>query len=165
MSVPQIAFVGRHNSGKTTFLLAVLPLLTAAGLRVGYLKHASAGFEIDHPTKDSYRVRRTGVVQTIVAGERHVAIIDDAEAPTFAAVVERYVRGDLDLLLVEGYKREPLPKIEVARAALGRELLCAADSLLVATVSDFPTGLSAPSFALDDAAGIARFIRDRLPQG
>ena len=162
MTVPQIAFVGRHNSGKTTFLLAVLPHLRAAGLRVGYLKHASAGFEIDHPEKDSYRIRRTGVLQTIVAGDRHVAVIDDAEAPDLRAVVERYVRADLDLLVIEGFKREAVPKIEIARSALGRELLCAADPLLVATVTDFPAGTSVPAYGLDDAAGVAELIRERI---
>jgi len=160
--VPQIAFVGRHNSGKTTFLLAVLPQLVAGGLRVGYLKHASAGFEIDHPAKDSYRIRRSGVLQTIVAGDRHVAVVDDAEIPSLESVIRRYVRDDLDLLVVEGYKREPLPKIEVARAARARDLLCGADPLLVATVTDFPSGLDVPSFGLDDAAGVARLIRERI---
>lgn len=162
MTVPQIAFVGRHNSGKTTVLLAVLPHLVAAGLRVGYLKHASAGFDIDHPAKDSYRVRRTGVLQTIVAGDRHVAVIDDAEAPELGAVIARYARTDLDLLVLEGFKREPVAKIEVARAALSRELLCASDPQLVATVADFPTGVAVASFGPDDAAGVAQLIRDRL---
>jgi len=162
--VPEIAFVGRHNSGKTTFLLAVLPHLVAAGLRIGYLKHASAGFDIDHPTKDSYRVRRTGVLRTIVAGDRHVAVIDDAEAPDLGSVVARYVRSDLDLLVLEGFKREPVAKIEVARAALRPELLCGTDPLLVATVTDFPTESTVPAFGLDDAAGVAQLIRARLAQ-
>ena len=162
MTIPQIAFVGRHNSGKTTFLLAVLPHLVAAGLRVGYLKHARAGFDIDHPAKDSYRIRRTGVLQTIVAGDRHVAVIDDAEAPDLRSVIARYARSDLDLLVLEGFKREPVAKIEVARAALGRELLCANDPLLVATVADFPAGTSVPAFGLDDAAGVAQLIRQRV---
>ena len=68
VNAPRIAFVGRHNSGKTTLLLAVLPLLAAPGLRVGYLKHAHARFEIDRPEKDSYRARRTGVVRATAAG-------------------------------------------------------------------------------------------------
>lgn len=129
---------------------------------MGYLKHASAGFEIDHPEKDSYRIRRTGVLQTIVAGDRYVAVIDDAETPDLRSVVERYVRADLDLLVIEGFKREAVPKIEIARSALGRELLCAADPHLVATVTDFPTGTSVPAYLLDDAAGVAELIRERI---
>jgi molybdopterin-guanine dinucleotide biosynthesis protein MobB len=164
VKAPRIAFVGRHNSGKTTLLLAVLPLLVARGIRVGYLKHAHAGFEIDQPKKDSYRARRTGVVQTIVTGGGQTAVIDDESAQDLAldAVVARYAREDLELLVVEGFKSEPLPKIEVARAALSTELLCLNDRNLVATVSDFPLSPAVPHFGLGDAPAIADFIAARI---
>lgn len=104
-------------------------------------------------------MRRTGVLQTIVAGGGQVAVIDDAEAETgLEQVIARYVRDDLDLLVVEGFKRSPLPKIEVARAALSRELLCAGDPGLVAVVSDFEPPNAVSHFALDDAAGVAAFV-------
>lgn len=162
MKAPRIAFVGRHNSGKTTLLLDVLPLLVAKGLRVGYLKHAHAGFEIDRPEKDSYRARRTGVVQTIVTGGGQTAVIDDAEELSLEAAIARYGREDLDLIVVEGFKAEPLPKIEVARAALSTELLCLNDRNLVATVTDFPVSPDVPHFGLGDARAIADFIGQRL---
>ena len=162
VKAPRIAFVGRHNSGKTTLLLAVLPLLVARGLRVGYLKHAHAGFEIDRPEKDSYRARRTGVVQTIITGGGQTAVIDDAEDANLDAAIARYVRDDLDLLVVEGFKAEPLPKIEVARAALSTELLCLNDRNLVATVTDFPVSPAVPHFGLGDARAIADFILARV---
>jgi molybdopterin-guanine dinucleotide biosynthesis protein B len=159
-----VSVVGRHNSGKTTFLLALLPLLVARGLRVGYLKHAHAGFEIDHEGKDSYRARRTGVVQTIVTGGGQTAVIDDAGTPTIAEVIERYARPDLDLVVVEGFKREPLPKIEVARQAVWRgELVCADDPLLLGIVSDFdPPRRDVPRFAMDDHAGVAELVWTRV---
>jgi len=162
VKAPRIAFVGRHNSGKTTLLLAVLPLLVARGLRVGYLKHAHAGFEIDQPEKDSYRARRTGVVQTIVAGGGQTAVIDDAEELGLEAAIARYAREDLDLIVVEGFKAEPLPKIEVARAALSTELLCLSDRNLVATVTDFAVRADLPHFGLGDARAIADFILSRI---
>lgn len=163
VSVPRIGFVGRHDSGKTTLLLAVLPLLAARGLRLGYLKHAHAGFDIDRPQKDSYRVRRTGVAQTIVTGGGQTAVIDDAEdEPPLEAVIARYLRDDLDLLVVEGFKAEPVPKIEVARAAISTELLCANDRNLVATVTDFPVAPDVPHFAFGDASAIAEFIVSRI---
>ncbi|HEV2250131.1 MAG TPA: molybdopterin-guanine dinucleotide biosynthesis protein B [Candidatus Limnocylindria bacterium] len=165
MKAPRIAFVGRHNSGKTTLLLAVLPLLVAKGLRVGYLKHAHAGFEIDQPEKDSYRARRTGVVQTIVTGGAQTAVIDDARVEqelTLEPVIARYAREDLDLIVVEGFKAEPLPKIEVARAALSTDLLCLNDRNLVATVSDFQVSPAVPHFGLGDARGVADFILSRI---
>lgn len=129
------------------------------GLRVGYLKHAHAGFDIDQPGKDSYRMRRTGVLQTVLVGGSQIAVIDDAENdPGLERTIARYVRPDLDLLVVEGFKRSPLPKIEVARAALSRELLCAGDPDLLAVVSDFepPTGIRHHTLA--DASGIAELI-------
>ena len=162
VKAPRIAFVGRHNSGKTTLLLAVLPILVGRGLRVGYLKHAHAGFEIDEPDKDSYRARRTGVVQTIVTGGGQTAVIDDAEDLTLDAATERYARDDLDLLVVEGFKAAPLPKIEVARAALSTELLCLNDRNLVATVTDFEVSPAVPHFGLADAPAIADFIGRRI---
>ena len=162
VKAPRIAFVGRHNSGKTTLLLAVLPLLVGKGLRVGYLKHAHAGFEIDQPEKDSYRARRTGVVQTIITGDKQTAVIDDAERVSLDEAMARYVRDDLDLLVVEGFKAEPLPKIEVARSALSTELLCLNDRNLVATVTDFPVSPAVPHFGLGDASAIADFILARI---
>ncbi len=159
-----VAVVGRHNSGKTTFLVALLPLLVARGLRVGYLKHAHVAFEIDQPGKDSYRVRRTGVLQTVVAGGRQVAVIDDADAePSLDGVIARYVRSDLDLLVVEGFKHEPLPKIEVARAALSSELVCGDDPRLIAVVADFaPSRADVPRFTSSDVAGVAELIAGRI---
>ena len=160
MAPATVAVVGRHNSGKTTFLIALLPLLVERGLRVGYLKHAHVSFEIDQPGKDSFRVRRTGVLQTVVAGGKQVAVIDDAETdPSMASVIARYVRSDLDLLVVEGFKHEPLPKIEVARAAISTELVCGADPQLLAVVCDFaPERSDVPRYGLDDAAGVATLI-------
>jgi molybdopterin-guanine dinucleotide biosynthesis protein MobB len=165
VKAPRVAFVGRHNSGKTTLLLAVLPLLVAKGIRVGYLKHAHAGFEIDRPEKDSYRARRTGVLQTIVVGGGHIAVIDDAwleKDLTLDAAVARYGRDDLDLVVVEGFKAEPLPKIEVARRALSTELLCLNDRNLVATVADFDVSPAVPHFGLGDAPAIADFVAARI---
>jgi len=162
VKAPCIAFVGRHNSGKTTLLLAVLPLLVAKDLRVGYLKHAHAGFEIDQPEKDSYRARRTGIVQTIITDAKQTAVIDDAPNLSLDEVLTRYVRDDLDLLVVEGFKAEPLPKIEVARAALSTELLCLNDRNLIATVADFPVSPAVPHFGLGDAPAIADFILARI---
>jgi molybdopterin-guanine dinucleotide biosynthesis protein MobB len=162
VKAPRIAFVGRHNSGKTTLLLAVLPLLVAKGIRVGYLKHAHAGFEIDQPEKDSYRARRTGVLQTIVTGGGQTAVIDDAEDLTMEGAIARYARDDLDLLVVEGFKAEPLPKIEVARAAISTELLCLNDRNLVATVTDFAVRPDVAHFGFGDTEAIAAFVAARI---
>lgn len=129
-------------------------------MRLGYLKHAHQGFEIDRPDKDSGRISRSGVVQTMITGGGRTAVIDDGGERTIFDVIQRYAREDLDLIVVEGFKREPLPKIEVARAAVARgELVCADDALLLAVVSDFPPPRSdVPHFAMDDARGVADLI-------
>jgi molybdopterin-guanine dinucleotide biosynthesis protein MobB len=165
VKAPRIAFVGRHNGGKTTFLVKVLPFLVADGIRVGYVKHAHAGFEIDNPKKDSYRARHTGVLQTIVVGGGKLAVVDDGwseDELTHDAAHARHGRDDLDLIVVEGFKAEPLPKIEVARAALSTELLCLNDRNLVATVTDFEVSPAVPHFGLDDAQAVADFIVARI---
>lgn len=141
----------------------MLPLLVGRGLRVGYLKHSHKDFEIDQPGKDSYLIRRTGVAQTMIAGGGQVAVIDDAEAdPALEAIVERYARDDLDVLVVEGFKRSALPKIEVARSAVSRELVCGEDPQLIAVVSDFEPTSRVRRFALDDAEGVATLITSRV---
>ncbi len=143
--------------------MALLPELRDRGLRLGYLKHAHAGFDIDRPGKDSYRARRSGVVQTIITGGGQTAVMDDHGAEEdFARVVERYVRSDLDLLVVEGFKREPLPKIEVARSALSTELVCGADPQLLAVVADFSPPGARRHFAPNEAAEVADFVMSEL---
>lgn len=155
-----VGFVGRHNSGKTTFLMALLPILAGRGLRVGYVKHAHEGFELDVPGKDSYRARRRGVVQTIVTGGGQTAVIDDGGEMAIGEVIERYARKDLDLIVVEGFKREALPKVEVARMAISRgELVCGDDPLLIGVVADFDPGRrDVPRFAFADPAGVADLV-------
>lgn len=163
-SIPTVSVVGRHDSGKTTFLLALLPLLVGRGLRVGYLKHAHAGFDIDRPDKDSGRVSRTGVAQTMITGGGRTAVIDSSGEQTILQVLDRYAREDLDLIVIEGFKREPLPKIEVARAAVAKgQLVCADDPQLLAVVSDFdPPRRDVPHFAMEDAAGVADLVWARI---
>ena len=162
--VPTVSVVGRHNSGKTTFLLALLPILVGRGLRVGYLKHAHAGFDIDRPDKDSGRIGRTGVVQTMITGGGRTAVIDGGGEQTIAQVLGRYARADLDLVVIEGFKREPLPKIEVARLAISKgQLVCADDPLLLGIVSDFdPPRRDVPHFAIADARGVAELVWTRV---
>lgn len=162
--IPTVSVVGRHNSGKTTFLVALLPILVARGLRVGYLKHAHAGFELDVPGKDSYRARRTGVVQTIVTGGGQTVVIDDAGEAGVHEVIDRYAREDLDLIVIEGFKREPLPKLEIARDAVAKgELMCGDDPLLIGIVADFdPPRRDVPCFGLGDHAAVADLVWERV---
>ena len=100
----------------------------------------------------------------MITGGGRTAVIDDGGEQTIAQVLGRYARADLDLVVIEGFKREPLPKIEVARNAVAKgELVCQDDSQLLAVVSDFAsTRTDVPHFALEDAAGVAELIWTRI---
>jgi molybdopterin-guanine dinucleotide biosynthesis protein MobB len=156
-----VAVVGKSDSGKTTVVERLIPELRALGLRVGTVKHDAHGFEIDHPGKDSWRHGRAGAEAYAISSPQRFAFVArvDEELP-LTTLARRYF-GGFDLLLAEGYKRSAPHRIEVFRAAAGhREPLCApGEALALVTDTDLP---HEHRFALDDAAGLARFIAARL---
>jgi molybdopterin-guanine dinucleotide biosynthesis protein B/molybdopterin-guanine dinucleotide biosynthesis protein len=156
-----VAIVGKSDSGKTTVVERLLPELRALGLRVGTVKHDAHGFEIDHPGKDSWRHGQAGAQAYAISSPERFAFVArlDEELP-LTTLARRYF-GGFDLLLAEGYKRSAPHRIEVFRAAAGhREPLCApGEALALVTDTDLP---HERRFALDDAAGLARFIAARL---
>jgi len=141
LPVPVLGFAAFSGTGKTTLLRQLLPMLRSAGLRVGVIKHAHHGFDTDIPGKDSYELRRAGAAQMLVASRERWALVsenaNDPE-PSFAALLRRLDLDRLDLVLVEGYKSENYPKIELHRPALGRPLLCLTDQTIIAVASDAP---------------------------
>ncbi len=151
---------GWSGSGKTTLLTRLLPELIAQGLTVSTVKHAHHSFDIDQPGKDSWRHREAGASEVLIASERRFALIHEhrgAPEPSLDALIRRM--APVDLLLVEGFKREAYDKLEVHRPALGKPLLCREDPHIVAVASDAPiAGLALPLLPLDDVAAIARFI-------
>lgn len=153
---------GWSGSGKTTLLVRLLPELIARGLSVSTLKHAHHTFDVDQPGKDSWRHRDAGATEVMIASERRWALIHEhrgAPEPALDELVRRMT--PVDLLLVEGFKRQAHAKLEVHRAATGKPLLCTDDPHIVAIASDAPiANLAVPRFALDDVPAIARFIVD-----
>lgn len=151
---------GWSGSGKTTLLTRLLPALTARGLTVSTVKHAHHAFDLDQPGKDSWRHREAGASEVMVASARRWALIHehrDAPEPGLDALLRQM--SPVDLVLVEGFKRDPIPKLEVHRVALGKPLLCREDPHVVAVASDAPVpDLAVPCLALDDAPAIAAFI-------
>ena len=115
-----LGLAGWSGSGKTTLLTALLPLLTARGLRVSTVKHAHHGFDLDQPGKDSWRHREAGAHEVMIASSRRWALLheNEGEEPSLAALLARL--SPVDLVLVEGFKSYPHPKLEVHRPALGR---------------------------------------------
>jgi molybdopterin-guanine dinucleotide biosynthesis protein B len=152
-------FAGWSGSGKTTLIEKLIPLIVARGLEVSLVKHAHHSFDVDQPGKDSYRHRHAGASEVLVSSSRRWALVHElrgAPEPDFAELVERV--SPCDLLLVEGFKRENVPKLEVYRAAVGEALLHPQDKSIVAVASDQRLETKLPQFDLNDAPAITGFI-------
>lgn len=162
MTKPVFGVVGWKNSGKTTLMTNIIRELTDRGFDVSVIKHAHAKFEIDHPGRDSFKMREAGARQVTLSSPRRFAVMrelgDDPEM-TFDELLP--YTGDCDLVLVEGYKRDAYPKIEIRRdGAASREPLSATCPQIVAIASDRPEQEqeSLPVFQLDDIARIVDFV-------
>jgi len=150
---------GWSGSGKTTLVEKLIPLFVARGLKVSLIKHAHHSFDVDQAGKDSYRHRHAGCSEVLVTSSKRWALMHElrgAPEPEFAQLIERV--SPCDLLLVEGFKREKLPKLEVYRASVGESLLHPQDPDIVAVASDQRVDTRLPQFDLNDAPGIAGFI-------
>ncbi len=157
MTPPILCIVGKSGSGKTTFLEKLIPELLSRGYRPAVVKHDVHGFEIDHPGKDTWRLRRAGAWRVAISSPERIAIIGRVEEEMPLAELARRYLGDVDIVLTEGYKRSPWPKVEVCRAERSRELICTPEEL-VAIVSDLRFDLPCPQFDLDDVAGLADLL-------
>jgi len=158
-----IGIAGYSGSGKTTLIEKLIPLLVQAGLRVSLVKHAHHEFDVDQPGKDSYRHRHAGCSEVLVSSSRRWALMHElrgAAEPTLAEQLKHL--SPCDLVIVEGYKGEPIAKVEVHRRAAGAPLLHPADSHVVAIATDEPLDSRLPQIALDDVEGVARFILEHL---
>jgi molybdopterin-guanine dinucleotide biosynthesis protein B len=143
---PVLAVVGWSGSGKTTLLEFLVSRLAARGLRVNIVKHSHHDIELEPPQKDSARLRMAGAAEVMVASPYRYAILRELRGEGEPPLAEQIARlAPADLTLVEGYKWEPLPKLEVYRPALGRPPLYADDPLVVAVASD--------TAATDDTSG------------
>ena len=155
-----LGLAGWSGSGKTTLVVRLIPVLTGRGLSVSTMKHAHHAFEPDQEGKDSYEHRHAGAREVMVGSARRWALMHelrDAPEPSMEELVTRM--SPVDLLLVEGFKREQHEKLEVYRQANGKPLLYPDDPKIVAVASDAPIeGLQLPRLDLDDIEGIADFI-------
>jgi len=160
---PILGFAAFSGTGKTTLLCRILPLLKARGLRVGLVKHAHHDFDTDIPGKDSYELRKAGAVQMLVASRRRRALVtetEDGHEPRLDELLRHLDPDSLDLVLVEGFKAEPFPKIELHRPSLGHPLLCLADRSIVAVATDAPLPIEpgVPRLDLNRPTEIVEFI-------
>lgn len=156
-------FAGWSGSGKTTLLEKLIPRFTGAGLRVSLIKHAHHTFDVDQPGKDSYRHRHAGAGEILVSSSRRWVLMHElrgAHEPSFEDQVKRM--SPCDLLLVEGFKFAPIPKLEVWRAETGEGMLHPNDPHIVAVAADVKIEARLPVLDLNDDAAIAKFVLDHL---
>ena len=158
-----IGIAGYSGSGKTTLIEKVIPLLVGEGLRVSLIKHAHHEFDVDQPGKDSYRHRHAGASEILVTSSRRWVLMHELRGAAEPSLQDQLKKlSPCDLVLVEGYKAEPIPKVEVHRRDAKTPLLYLEDSHVVAVATDEPLDTRLPQFELGDAEGVARFIIQHL---
>jgi molybdopterin-guanine dinucleotide biosynthesis protein B len=159
LKVKIFGIAGYSGSGKTTLLEILIPRLIARGLKVSVIKHAHHGFDIDRPGKDSYRHREAGASEVLLTCNARWALMHEVREETEPTLDQLIAHlSPCDLLLVEGFKNEPVPKVEVFRRANGTPPLFPERPDIVAVASDGPLETGLPLLPLDDAEAIAAFI-------
>jgi len=158
-----IGLAGWSGSGKTTLITRLVPCLIARGLRVSTLKHAHHGFDLDQPGKDSFMHRTAGASEVVVSSGKRFAILHELrDEPEWMLPALVKKMSPVDLVLVEGFKRDPFPKIEIHRAANGKPLIHPDDPHIVAIASDTALPQArVPVVGLDDIDAIAELVMAR----
>ncbi|MGY6399364.1 bifunctional molybdopterin-guanine dinucleotide biosynthesis adaptor protein MobB/molybdopterin molybdotransferase MoeA [Vibrio parahaemolyticus] len=161
LNIPILGFAAYSGTGKTTLLEALLPKLTEAGLRIGMLKHAHHNFDVDKPGKDSYRLRKAGASQMLIASRNRFALMTEtpeAEAE-FEYLLTRFDEDKIDVVLVEGCKNIAFPKIELHREEVGKPWLYPHDENIIAIASDSAElDSELPQMNINDLDAIAQFV-------
>ena len=150
---------GWKNAGKTGLMERLVAEITSRGFSVSTIKHAHHSFDVDHPGKDSHRHRVAGAQEVLLASKNRIALmreLRDQEEPDLAHLLTRL--SPVDLVLIEGYKRDRHPKIEAHRSATGQPLIAPGDDTIRAVASDVPLTLERPVFDLDDTTALADFV-------
>jgi molybdopterin-guanine dinucleotide biosynthesis adapter protein len=155
-----IGVAGWSGAGKTTLLARLIPYFIAQGLRVSAIKHAHHRFDVDVPGKDSWVLRESGAAEVLVSSGQRFALMHELRGAAEPRLPELLVRmSPVDLIIVEGFKTGPHRKIEVHRAANGKELLFPTDPAIVGIASDADIATKLPRAHLDDIPAIAAMMR------
>ena len=163
MAVPIVCFVGKSNSGKTTFIERIIPELIRAGYKVATVKHAGHGFDLDTEGKDSWRHKQAGASSVVILSKGSMAMFADvSDQMKVEEVRDRFLDGTYDLIIAEGWKNEGYPKIVIVREQIG-EIPISTEGLL-AVVSDTPVDLNVPVFDLNDVPAVAALIMKQFPR-
>jgi molybdopterin-guanine dinucleotide biosynthesis protein MobB len=155
-----VSFVGRSESGKTTLIEKLIPVLRRRGFRVGTIKHTHHSPELDRSGKDSARHLAAGASTVVLASSGQIQLVKTGVNGGLDGLLRYF--DDVDLLITEGYKQERTPKIEVLRRAVSDRLLCLDDPMLLAVATDAKIELPVPVLPLDDPEAVADFIENRV---
>lgn len=165
INLPVLGFAAWSGTGKTTLLKQLLPRLTQRGIRVACIKHAHHDFDVDIPGKDSYELRHAGASQMLIASAKRWAFMTEdprEDAPGLDELLLRLDSTQLDLVLVEGFKAENFPKIELFRSIVGKPIQCQQDPSIIAIATDdmdsLPPDLSIPSLDINAIDVIEGFV-------
>jgi molybdopterin-guanine dinucleotide biosynthesis adapter protein len=159
-------FAAYSGSGKTTLIENLIPLLVARGLTISLIKHAHHAFDVDQPGKDSWRHRQAGATEVLIGSAGRWALMHELRnqpEPELPELLQRL--SACDLVLVEGFKEQPIPKMEIHRLATGRPLLHPNDPHIVAIATDAPVDTRLPRFGLNDHEAIMQFILNQVGLG
>ncbi len=152
-------FAGWSGSGKTTLVTRVIPELTERGLKISTIKHTHHNFDIDKPGKDSFRHRTAGAHEVVITGAQRWALLHENRGepePNIEQMLEHM--SPVDLVLIEGFKTYPHPKMEVYRAEVGKPMLCGDDPSIVAIATTNDLDVNVPRIDLEDIEGVADFV-------
>ena len=159
--LPVLAIAAWSGTGKTTLLKQLIPLLKQQGIRPGLIKHTHHDMDVDKPGKDSYELRKAGASQVLVASQQRWALMTetpDTQALDFNYLIGRMDPSSIDLILVEGFKDEPIPRIVLCRNRTDEEVKRLLDEHTLAVASDRHLAVTVPLLDLNNAPEIADFI-------
>lgn len=157
---------GFSGSGKTTLLEKLIPECRARGLRVSVIKHTHHRFDLDRPGKDSYRHREAGAEEVLMLSSERWVLMHELRGEAEPSLTDQLaIMSPVDLVLIEGFKAAPVPKVEVHRPAHGKDALWPDNPHVVAVASDAPVDTPLPVLDLNDPVAIAQFIIDYDMQG
>ena len=159
---PVLGFAAYSGTGKTTLLVRLLPLMKLQGLRVAMIKHAHHDFDIDIPGKDSFELRKAGADQVLIASDKRCAVMtefEQAKEPELGELIRMLDLENIDLVLVEGFRHLPFPKIELHRPSTAKPLIFRKDRSVIAVAADeaLDTG-ELPLLNLNEPEEVAGFI-------